>query len=32
MTEEKKIKKPRIVFWTIVAVGLWFMNEKVFNK
>jgi|TARA_R100000908_G_C3749528_1_gene144316 hypothetical protein len=29
---DKKKRKPRIVFWTILAVGLWYMNEKVFKK
>lgn len=28
----KKNRKPRIVFWTILAIGLWYMNEKVFKK
>ncbi len=29
---KKKENKPRIVFWTIIAVGLLYMNKKVFNK
>lgn len=32
MAEDKKRKKPRIVFWTILALGLWYMNDKIFNK
>ncbi len=32
MVEKEKRKRPRIVFWTIIAVGLWYMNEKVFKK
>jgi hypothetical protein len=31
MAKEKK-RKPRIVFWSIIAVGLWYMNKNVFNK
>ena len=30
--EEEKDKKPRIVFWSIVGVGLWYMYNNVFNK
>ena len=30
MKEEKK--EPRIVFWTIVAVGVLYMYKKVFKK
>lgn len=30
--EEEKNKKPRIVFWSIVSLGLWYMYNNVFNK
>jgi hypothetical protein len=29
---DKKEKKPRIVFWSIVGVGLWYMYNNIFNK
>lgn len=32
MAEKEKKRKPRIVFWSIIAVGLWYMNKNVFNK
>lgn len=30
--EEQKDKKPRVVFWSLVAVGLLYMYNNVFKK
>ena len=30
--KEEKENKPRIVFWTIVGVGVLYMYKNVFNK
>lgn len=33
MSEDKENKKkPRIVFWTIVVVGVYYMYTQMFNK
>ena len=32
MSDYKKKKEPRIVFWSIVAVGLLYMYKNVFKK
>tara|TARA_R110000851_G_scaffold124087_1_gene254173 strand:+ start:255 stop:356 length:102 start_codon:yes stop_codon:yes gene_type:complete len=32
MAEERKEKKPRIVFWSILGVGLWYMYNNIFIK
>ena len=29
---EYKKKEPKLVFWTIVAVGVYYMYKNVFNK
>jgi|EP01047_Picozoa_sp_COSAG01_P008873 hypothetical protein len=29
---EKEEKKPRIVFWSIVGLGVFYMYNNVFNK
>lgn len=29
---KKKKKEPRIVFWTIVSVGVWYMYNNIFKK
>ena len=29
---DKKDKKPRIVFWSIVSLGLWYMYNNVFKQ
>jgi hypothetical protein len=30
--EKDKEKKPRIVFWAILGLGMWYMYNNVFDK